>query len=417
MIRWTIPWALAGLVLVAGPILVHMLLRRSARRIVFPTTRFLTETRAAAVRFRTPSDVGLLILRCAIVLAAVVAAAQPILLGTWRTRAWNERIARAVVLDTSRSMPASGAGGRLAQQEMTAFANARFDGEDLRDAVRRAVDWIGSAPPARREIVVISDFQRGAIDPETVSEIPAGVGLRFIRAGTHPAERGVPLPSISGWRGGEWQPAATIRGDAVEASWVRRGPSTVGWIETRQAPGEDQAARRALEGAASFGIAAPPGGRRAVVVFSGAPPQAGERPVATEWMLRAELALRQSSLARQTGATITTAEQGSALVVHASVGAADPMAAAIVRAVMLAVSPAAVADRELEIATVPDAELMAWRREPGPVEGVTTVPRGIASDARWLWAVALLLLGIETVVRRVRGEPRAAAEEVTADAA
>ena len=96
MIVWTAPWAFAGVLLMAGPILVHMLLRRNARRIVFPTTQFLPRTRASAVRFRRPSDVGLLLLRCGIVLAAVLAAAQPLLLGAWRTRAWDERIARAV---------------------------------------------------------------------------------------------------------------------------------------------------------------------------------------------------------------------------------------------------------------------------------------------------------------------------------
>ena len=88
MITWTAPWALAGLVLLAGPILVHMLLRRNARRIVFPTTRFLPRTRASAVRFRRPSDVRLLILRAAVVLAAVLACAQPVLLSAWRMARW-----------------------------------------------------------------------------------------------------------------------------------------------------------------------------------------------------------------------------------------------------------------------------------------------------------------------------------------
>ena len=417
MIAWGIPAAFAGLLLLAGPILVHMLLRRNARRVVFPTSRFFVATRAASVRFQRPSDIGLLILRSAAVAAAVFAAAQPIVLGAWRTRAWNERVARAVVLDTSRSMPASGAGGRLADQEMNSFASARFEGNDLRDAIRRASGWLEGAPPARREIVVISDFQRGAIDEEALRTIPAGVGLRFTRAATHPAERSVPLPATSGWRGSEWQPAATIRGEAIDASWTRRGPSAPAWIETRQPAGDEHAARRAVEGAASPGIAPPPESRRAIVRFSGAAPEAGERPITTEWMLRAELALRQSRLLRQTGASISTAEQGTSLVVHANVAAPDPMAAAIVRAVMLAVSPATVADPELEIATMPDAQLAAWRREPAPVDRVTAVPRGVESDARWLWAVALVLLGIEAWVRRRRGDQQAAAEDARAHAA
>src|SRR3954468_18343885 len=100
MIRWTVPAAFTGLVLLALPVLVHMLVRRHARRIVFPTTKFLQATRAAAVRIRRPSDVGLLALRLGIVLAAVLAAAQPVLLASWRTAAWDRRGPRAVRLHT-----------------------------------------------------------------------------------------------------------------------------------------------------------------------------------------------------------------------------------------------------------------------------------------------------------------------------
>jgi hypothetical protein len=417
VIAWALPAAFAGLFLLAGPVLVHMLLRRNARRVVFPTSRFFAATQAAAVRFQRPSDIGLLVLRCAIVLTAVLAAAQPIVFGVWRTRAWNGRSARAVVLDTSRSMPSAAEAGRLADQEMAAFASERFAAADLRDALSRAADWIARTPPARREIVVISDFQRGTLDRDALAAVPAGVGLRFIRAGRHPEERDVPLPVIAGWRGGAWQGAATIRGDAIEASWTRRGASIIEWVGTRQARGDEPAARRAVAGAASFGIAPAPAGRRAVVAYAGAEPVAGDGPVATDWMLRAELAIRRSDLLRQTGATITTAEQADALVVHVSVGAADPMAAAVARAVMLALSPAAIVDRELEVATIPDAELAGWRRDPAPVTNVTAVPRGIVSDARWLWGLALLLLAVETWVRRSRAGRSAAEGEVTAHAA
>ena len=116
-------------------------------------------------------------------------------------------------------------------------------------------------------------------------------------------------------------------------------------------------------------------------------------------MLRAEVALRQSALLGQSGAEIKTAEQGGTLVVHASVGATDAMAPAVVRAVMLAVRPASIADREAEVATAPDSELARWRRDPAPIGPRTTVPPGAASDARWLWAVALMLLGIEAWMR------------------
>ena len=400
MIAWAIPAAFAGLVLLAGPILVHMLLRRNARRVVFPTTRFFEVTRAAAVRFQRPSDIGLLIIRCAIVLAAVLAATQPTLLGAWRTARWNERVARAVVVDTSRSVTSQQDVAHLADQEMTAFTSARFESADLRDATRRAAEWLGRTPPARREVVIVSDFQRGALDRDALDAIPAGAGLRFIRAGTRPALADARLPATSGWRGSEWQGTIDVRVDSTLATWTRHNTPKIAWLTTRQADADAEAAARAVAGAGSFGVAAGDEGHRVAVAFTGAPPAAGEQPVTTDWMLQSELALRRSSLLRQSGAEIKTGEQGGSLVVHVNVGAAEPMAPAVIRAVMLAVRPASIADREMEVATIPDAELARWRRNPGPVEPGAAVPPGGTTDARWLWAAALLLLGTETWLRR-----------------
>ena len=102
---WLAPGAFMALVLLAGPAIVHMLARRNARRVVFPATHFVRAAPAAAVRLRRPSDLGLLLLRLAIVAAAILAAAQPLVLTPWRQARWNARVARAVVVDTSRSIP------------------------------------------------------------------------------------------------------------------------------------------------------------------------------------------------------------------------------------------------------------------------------------------------------------------------
>ena len=68
---------------------------------------------------------------------------------------------------------------------------------------------------------------------------------------------------------------------------------------------------------------------------------------------------------------------------------------------MLAVRPAAIANRDAEVMTLSDADLARWRREPGPAE--PPAPGAIGpSDARWLWGLALALLGIETWIRRSR---------------
>jgi hypothetical protein len=418
---WAAPWALAGVLLLAGPLLVHMLLRRNARRLVFPTTRFLPRTRASAVRFRRPSDVGLLILRAGIVLAAVLACAQPVLVAPWRTARWNERTARAVVVDTSRSVPAPSASTRLADQELGAFASAKFATPDLRDGLRRAADWLSRMPPARREIVIVSDFQRGAIDAASLAALPEAVGVRFIRAGAPAASAA--LPRILGWRDRTWEPRIALRGDALDVTYGTGpapadadtradGSSVAGFVTTRQPAGEDSAAAAALAGAASFGTVAN-GDRRAVVAFAGADRVAGEQPLSAPWMLRAAWDVRRSSLLNETGAGVTFAEKDGELVVHTDVRAGSASAPAVIRAVMLAVRPAVIVDPELETATIPDVDLAAWRRAPGPVErGGAVVSDGV--EARWLWAVALALLGVESWVRRRRPS---AQQEVHADAA
>ena len=420
MITWTAPWALAGLVLLAGPILVHMLLRRNARRIVFPTTRFLPRTRASAVRFRRPSDVRLLILRAAVVLAAVLACAQPVLLSAWRMARWNQRTARAVVVDTSRSVPATADTARLADQELQGFASARFATADLRDGLQRATDWLSQTPPARREIVIVSDFQRGSIDAEAFARLPSSVGLRFIRAGSPSAI--ATLPAIAGWRGGTWKPRITVRGDAVDATYTAddtviedgRSHRTVvpGFVTTRQPAGDAEAAAAALAGAASFGTVVE-GDHRALVAFIGAENVAGEQSLMTPWMLRAALELRRSSLLRETGAAVTFAEKDGALVVHAEVRASSAAAPGVIRAVMLALRPATIVDAELEPATIPESDLATWRRDAGAVDrGGAVISDGV--EARWFWAVALVLLAIETWVRRQRVSGH---REVHADAA
>src|SRR5262245_44475825 len=105
---WITPAALASLAVVAGPVLVHFLRRQRAPRVTFPTIQFLVPTRAAAARFRRPSDLLLLCLRVAIVAAAAVAAAQPVLVTGWRRAAWEQRVSRALVVDDTESLAATG---------------------------------------------------------------------------------------------------------------------------------------------------------------------------------------------------------------------------------------------------------------------------------------------------------------------
>ena len=404
MITFLAPWAAAGLVLLAGPLLVHMLLRRHARRVRFPAARFLIETPAAAVRLRRPSDLGLLLVRLAVVCAAITAAAQPVVITPRRAAQWDARVIRAVVVDTSASAAGHPDVTRLAEQELTVFRAQRFDTTDPRDGVARAADWLAGAPPGRREIVILSDFQRGTLDAADLASVPAVIGVRTIRIGTQPASRTVELPNVMGFRDAVWRPSLRVDAGATAVTWTKAaGRPQLSWLTTAQPDTESDAASRAMRAAMLAGIAAGDDSRRVHIRFAGAPAEAADRhAVRTAWMAEAALALRGSPLLRQTSATVRTAEHAGRLIVEADVAAVSVDAPAVVRAVVLAVRPAVIADREAEVATVSDAELASWRRDAAPVSTSGRAPSLTQhdSDAKWFWGIALALLACESWLRR-----------------
>jgi hypothetical protein len=403
VIRFLAPWAAAGAILLAGPLLIHMLLRRNARHVLFPATRFLVATPAAAVRFRRPSDIGLLVLRLAIVAAAILAVAHPVVITPWRAAQWDARTVRAVILDTSGGLGQSAEAARLADQELAVFHAHRFATADLRDGLQRAATWLEDAPPGRREVVIVSDFQKGAVDADDLGILPVGAGIRTIRAPLHLDRREVRWPAVGGFRSGSWQPLVRLDANGTNVSWTRTGDTAApSWLTTAQSAGESDAAQRAVDAALSAGTAAGDDTHRVLVRFAGAPPDTSERgQVRTGWMVEAALALRRSPLLRQTNALVQCTERGGQLIVNTTVAATAIDAPAVVRAVVVAVRPTAIADRNAEVLTVSDAELATWRREPAAVRQTPErLHPGFDSDARWFWALALALLGGEAWLRR-----------------
>jgi hypothetical protein len=404
---WNAPIALAGLLLLAGPLLVHLLVRQHATRVVFPAMRFVPGVRAAAVRLRRPSDLGLLAIRMAAVTAAVLAAAAPVLITSSRQQAWASRLTRAIVIDTSASV-APGVARELASHEAAGvFASRRFETSDLRDGIERAAAWLSSAS-GRREIVVISDFQAAAVEVGDLSRVPVEIGLRPVRAGM-PSPPSGPLPVVEGWRGGRWSPAITVDATGTAVTWQRQ-PDTQAAAITVLAPDADlPAARRALAAAQASGLVAD-ASRRVEISFAGAAPSPAVVPRA-RWIAVAAVALSQHPLIAATGAAATAGERDGVMAVTTNVAATAAAAPAVIRAVIEAATPPAV-DAEREPRALDEAALAAWRRDP--VTPPASVPPD-ASDGRWLWAVALACLGIESVWRRRRAS--AAQAEVHADAA
>jgi hypothetical protein len=436
MIGWLYPAALAGLAAIAGPVLVHLLRRQRAALVLFPSLRFLESSRTAAVRLRLPSDLLLLAIRVAIVAAAALALAQPILRTEARERAWSARTVRAIVVDASASMsPAATAANEAAAAEASGSADAvTIDAPDLLAGVKQAIQRLDSMPPGRRELVVISDFRLGSLDGSVLAGVPSHVGIRFVTMG-----KAVPQATYTGaLMGGPGlnprQQTVTLTTSATSVA-VREGGSIQGGLRLLAPPREHPAVDRLLRAVARAGAPAPSADEPLAIVFPGidAPPSS---PMTARWMLRTIAGMREhlrrtlnlDSLSTFEPATdgrgvviarspvgapiISAAAAGNELVLSVQTTPGEFSSAAIVRAALMARVDA---ERPLEheVARVPPEQLAAWTRAPGaPPPGQWR--HAVPGDARYFWAAALILLAIESAARRARRVPVEAAEEARA---
>ena len=133
---WLAPMALLGLGLVAVPIAIHLLVRQQNRRVDYPSLRFLRQSQLAAFRWRTIQDALLLACRVAIVAAAVLALAGPVVQTAARSAAYGNRVARAVVVEPGTSA------GAAAAESAGAFVSATFTRSQIGDAVADAARWL-----------------------------------------------------------------------------------------------------------------------------------------------------------------------------------------------------------------------------------------------------------------------------------
>ena len=139
-------------------------------------------------------------------------------------RAWNARIARAVMVDTSRSVRRAPTrrGWRSRRWRRSARSASRPPIFATRST--RAARWLAATPPATpRGRHHLGLPATASLDGEALRRVPAGVGVRLIRAGAQPAARGGDARRWSrGFRGGVWQPAmrASKRRD-TSVTWTR----------------------------------------------------------------------------------------------------------------------------------------------------------------------------------------------------
>jgi hypothetical protein len=417
---WLNPFALFALGVVAAPILIHLLVQPRAERFPFPTLRFLRPTRLAAIRRRTLEDLPLLAVRVALLAAAVAALAGPLLITAARRQAWDRRIVRAIVTD------AAGASSQQAEHAPP-LRQETFAAGPLADGIRRAILWLDTTPPARREIVIASPFPIGSITQADVAAIPAGIGVRLERSGTLPAVRTVPAGSVltaSGPRARD----VTLTGDQTSVRDAAAREPMAWPIDVVSSKDDRPAIDAAVAAVLSQRVRAAPAGRRARVVFGQEIP-VDAASITQPWMADAAARIARDPDLQHAAARVTAGLADPRLVAapwQSLVAAGDgrPLAVAAGSASLLIVATASPASdvatpvllRSIAnaIATIPDlqgaevvpiadAVLQQWSRPPAPVTSprLETVDR---DDRRWLWLAVLCLLALESWLRRARAE-------------
>jgi hypothetical protein len=390
---WLHPTVLIGLIALAIPIAIHLLRRRHARRMVVPTVRFIQASDRSAVRLRRISDPLLLLIRAGIIASAVLALARPLWLTNARIAAWGGRTARAVIVDSSESATPAANRDVIAAELSRARPGRSLETPDLTLGVRRAAAWLAGAPPVRREIVLVSDFQRGSIDERSLANVPKGIGIRFVRM-----KDGVDPPAMNGIavldRDGSVAVLPAIEGSGTRVEYSRRSIQSSGLRIF--APSGDEGSSSLWRIVATAGAYAPDAEQPMTIHFDAAASTPATDLRAGDWTFgAAQRLLRATSHLR---IPIQAFPSQGSLVVHAQV---DPKSLAAARVVQAALDSRVPLERfqESEPERIDDTTLAGWSREPAAPDA-TQWRQTDESDGRWMWTAALLLLALESHLRR-----------------
>jgi hypothetical protein len=242
------PLALLGLAAAAIPALLHLLQRRIPPELDFPPVRYLSAAERESARRLRLRHLLLLILRTALIVAIVLAAARPVVRVQGVGGGAHEPTALVIILDNS---PSSGAvvDGRLVLDRLRVAAHSSLsrttsadrvwlmlsDGVlrggtreallatidstrtgwhrlDLVQAVERAARLVAAQPLPGREVHVLSDLQRTAV-ADGSADVPRGVRVLAIAHGRAVANRGIAAVTVS-----EGAAVITLSGSSVGAA-------------------------------------------------------------------------------------------------------------------------------------------------------------------------------------------------------
>jgi hypothetical protein len=391
---WQNPLALMGLAAIAIPVLLHLLSRRNARVERFPSLRFLPPAQSSPVRLTRITDPLLMVVRALIVAAAAIGLAQPLWRTANRSAAAGQRLARAVLIDTSASMRGTGTTAAIDSARRIAAALAGgaavsvvVETASPATVLQGASSWL-DAQSGRRELIVLSDFQTWTLDSIDLRSVSPQVGIRLERM---PFAGAAPFPGRESSR----------RESSQRALTVLAGPAS---------RADANAALRAASVADRDSTALP-----ILVVFPDAPERSAlirdAAPIETKAFADAVVRLRgdvlvRAALARANDSTGFTAGEAAiegrqSLVVFPSFAPGTLQSVALLASAATAFdTPLSPAERDPTV--IPEEATGALAREPQSEVSISPSPAG-ASDGRWLWLIALLLIGVETLIRRRPG--------------
>jgi hypothetical protein len=274
---------------------------------------------------------------------------------------------------------------------------------DVRRGVALAGAWL-RAQPGAGEVVVISDFQVGALSDSDLDALPASAGRRFVRVGvtgTVPAPAGAGTVRVVGAPAAEAAARAVVGEGVGDAGAAAGGPGIVVAFEGAKEFAADVAALKAsarpLDTPAAYALAAQ---------------VAGDPKINTSGVFIGTTNSQKQAQKREFGTELNTPDVffgggGATLVVISAAAPASFEAAALIARAMRAAAATVVPLAEREPDTLDAATIEAWQRDVRP----DAAPRSGEPYplGRWVWLIVLALVAAETWVRRQRPtSPRAA---------
>jgi hypothetical protein len=373
-----------------------------------------------------------------VILAAVLGLAQP----RWSTQdiaRAAQRPVRAIIVDTSASML------RLTSDGLTGLRRARLLGRQALDSAREGMvietDRPGASVPGAaswlagrsglRELVIVSDFQEGAVADGNLASVDAGIGIRTERV---PLSVSSPFPDNRELLGAF---ADVVRvaaePDRTVATWAPSSPDTALSVVVLAGDNEQEGVRASMAAVRATAPRPRASRRRVAVVFPGhdARRALAERTTPLDGAWQGDLlislqrdrvlsAASESSIVTalcdahgvavarnargEVVAALAKAPQGGTydVLIFACVEPATMAGTALIGATESALDPVP-SLRELEPAVVPDETLRRWERPPTTV--APHVPDETSPDGSWFWFVAIVLLLLEEWLRRRSPRP------------